>query len=166
MNIRFATEQDIDRMYRISLAAHTHGYDVLIPKKRWKDFLERFSDTEENRQKFYKRALSRIENPRWRVWVAEVSGKIVGYTYAERINENYVYKRGIFVEPQSQGMGVGRALFDISLTIIKSGKVRLTVIKNNEKARTMYKAHGFVDTAIPERSFFDAEQVVMEFHKA
>lgn len=160
--IRFANESDVERMYEISLAAHGTGYESMIPEHRKEDFAKRFANTDELRAHFYKRALARIRATDWRAWVAEVDGVVAGYTYAEVLSDEYVYKRGIFVDPDYQGKGVGKALFDVSLKVNKTGIIRLTVIKSNEKARAMYRAHGFVDTDIEEKPFFDAPQVVMQ----
>jgi len=162
MNIRYATRDDLEQMYQVSLASHGSGYDHMIPADHKADFAARFSETEKNRQDFYKRALSRIESPNWHVWVAEVDGIVAGHTYAEVISEGYMYNRGIFVAPALQGKGIGKALFEISLKIATKGVIRLTVIKSNERARNMYKSYGFIDTDIPVELFFGAPQVVMQ----
>jgi len=162
MNIRYATKDDLEQMYQVSLSAHGSGYDQMIPADHKVDFASRFSENEKNRQDFYKRALGRIESPDWHVWVAEVDGIVAGHTYAEVISDKCMYKRGIFISPAFQGKGIGKALFEVSLKIATKGVIRLTVIKSNDRARNMYKSYGFIDTDIPVEPFFGAPQVVMQ----
>lgn len=56
---------------------------------------------------------------------------------------------GVFVAPQSRGLGVGSRLLDAIVDQARAAglhKVRLDVIDTNPRARALYERHGFVAT--------------------
>ena len=54
------------------------------------------------------------QNP---VMVAEVDGRMVGFAHLKPLDEpDAVCLEDLFIEPESQGLGVGRALFNWALT--------------------------------------------------
>jgi putative acetyltransferase len=70
-------------------------------------------------------------------WVYEAAGQVVGFI---SLVENEV--GGIFVYPEWQGKGGGRALMDKAKEI--HGTLELEVFKENLKAHGFYERYGFV----------------------
>lgn len=159
--IREATRDDLPYFYDISLSAHQEGYKPFIPASEWPRFSKHYTDTPTHRQKFLAKLFQHFEDPTWTIWVAEIEGKIVGYTLAEKVSEDAYYKRGLFVAPSSQGKGIGKALFQRSLKGIEEKEVYLTVIATNVRATTLYKENGFKETTIEAPTFYGARQIVM-----
>ena len=77
-------------------------------------------------------------------WVYEDAGRVVGFI---SMSENEV--GGIFVYPEWQGRGIGRALMDVAKGLHET--LELEVFKENLKARGFYEQYGFV--AYGERPF-------------
>jgi ribosomal protein S18 acetylase RimI-like enzyme len=74
-------------------------------------------------------------------------------------------KKGLFVHPKYQGFGIGKALFEKSLELIDKGEIRLVVIENNLRAKTMYEKHGFVASGEDVKAFYSSPQVAMSLRK-
>ncbi len=70
--------------------------------------------------------------------VYEDEGRVVGFL---SLNANEV--GGIFVDPDCQDQGVGRALMDRARA--SRPQLELTVFEANAKARRFYEAYGFVE---------------------
>jgi putative acetyltransferase len=70
-------------------------------------------------------------------WVYEAAGRVVGFI---SLIENEV--GAIFVYPEWQGKGIGRALMDMARGI--HGTLELEVFKENLKAQRFYERYGFV----------------------
>lgn len=78
---------------------------------------------------------------------------------------------GMYVKPEQQGMGVGKALLREVISTAKSidglEKLNLTVVKTNKKARRLYTALGFQSFGLEERalkigdSYYDEEYMVL-----
>ena len=92
MHIRVATEADIPRMHQIRLSVREN----------------RLSDPAAIRPDDYRPML----NERGRGWVAELDGRLVGFAVADRLRANIW---ALFVDPEREGRGVGRALHDAML---------------------------------------------------
>jgi GNAT superfamily N-acetyltransferase/chorismate mutase len=72
------------------------------------------------------------------VHVAELEGRVVGYTRATT-----TWLDDLYVLPDAQGRGVGRALLDRILALHPDG-IGLWVFESNRSARDFYARHGFV----------------------
>jgi ribosomal protein S18 acetylase RimI-like enzyme len=105
----------------------------------------------------------KLGNPAWRIWVAELDGSVVGFTLEQIMGDALVQKRGLFVDPDMQGRGIGKLLFEESLKDIPRGAtVRLSVIENNHRAKELYKKYGFVTVGYDSKSFYGSRLEVME----
>lgn len=72
-------------------------------------------------------------------WVAVEGDRLVGYALTRGTWLNHLY-----VAPENQGVGIGRALLGEAMTSIGPG-LRLWAFLRNERAREFYGAHGFVE---------------------
>lgn len=90
-----------------------------------------------------------IANPRAGVAVAELDGRVVGWTVSlvrrhRRWRSGRVY--AIAVDPAQAGRGIGRRLMEHALGAFAAGgiaRVYLEVRADNEAARTLYRSLGF-----------------------
>lgn len=165
VHIRSATIKDLPRMYRISVAAHVAGYATFIPEAERERFDKKYVVTSEGEAKFIDKMTARLEDPSWLFWVAEKDGNVLGYTLAQKVNDHHLLKKGMFVDPEFQGEGVGKALFQASLEPIKSGIIELSVIENNERAKHIYEKNGFKVVGIDPETYFGATLDVMRLTK-
>ena len=69
-------------------------------------------------------------------WVAEVDGKVLGFI---SLIGNEV--GAIFLDPKSQGIGIGRSLMDKAKEI--HGTLEVQVFKDNSIGRKFYDRYGF-----------------------
>jgi putative acetyltransferase len=83
-------------------------------------------------------------NDTYRRWiVAEVEGKVVGYAFAEIIDDSRILQV-LNVHPEYFGKGVGQALIDSAIKWLGGNNVELTVVKHNHRAIKFYQKNGFV----------------------
>lgn len=119
--IRKFEDKDMDAKleiwYQASLIAHPFLSEAFLDQER------------EN--------LRTIYSTRSDTWVYEEAGQVVGFI---SLLGNEV--GGIFVYPEWQGRGVGRALMDKARDI--HGALELEVFAENPKARRFYNRYGFV----------------------
>lgn len=150
-------------MYLISLRAHQMSYGSLIPQYQRAKFDARYTDSPAVRTNYVDKMRGKLIDSAWKAWVAEIDGRIVGYTLEQRVNQTLVWKKGLFVEPDCHGRGVGEALFKASLIGAGAAStVRLVVIGNNGRARRLYEKYGFVATGYSQKKFYGARQLLME----
>jgi putative acetyltransferase len=71
------------------------------------------------------------------VWVAEVEGEVAGYV---AFHEGWIDH--LFVHPDHQGLGLGRAL--LAKALEDGTERKLWTFQKNARARAFYEAHGFV----------------------
>ncbi|TNM45147.1 GNAT family N-acetyltransferase [Nocardioides albidus] len=72
-------------------------------------------------------------------WVAEDGGRVVGYARFTR-----TWLDDLYVDPDSQGSGVGSALLEVVKARHPAG-FSLWVFEQNAPARAFYAAHGLVE---------------------
>lgn len=109
--------------------------------------------------------LERAWEKRWdKFRVAVIDGVIVGFyslgEAGETDDNNYLWH--LYVDPQAQRRGVGRALNAAALADIKSrgaSKAWLDVLRPNEKARAFYPALGWRETGASQD---DYDLIIME----
>lgn len=75
--------------------------------------------------------------PRTTVWVAEISGEVVGFFSLGEQTLDHMY-----VHPDYQGIKVGTALLD-QARALSPGRLELYTFARNEGARRFYERHGF-----------------------
>lgn len=86
---------------------------------------------------------SRFEDeilPRLRVWVAELDGAIVGFLALD-IAHGYISQ--MFVDPSTQGTGIGDALMETAKEACPRG-LTLHSLEQNARARRFWEKHGFL----------------------
>ena len=161
--IRQAKPADAPAMYDVSLKAHRLRYAGLIPQAHRQRFDAYYTFSPKKKVAYVATIRHRLAVEGWYGWVAEAKGRIVGFTLAKREGKGLILKRGLFVAPDFEGKGVGKALFKASVSIAKHGDiVRLKVVENNTRARRLYEAHGFSVRGYAEEPFYGARQVIME----
>lgn len=112
MGIREATVEDIAEMHRVRSSVRENtlpDYSVLTPEM-YRDHLERVG----------------------RGWVYEVDGRVVGCAIVNRV-ETSIW--ALFVEPQFEGRGIGRALHDAMLTWLRSRLVQRVTLGTDPGTR-------------------------------
>jgi RimJ/RimL family protein N-acetyltransferase len=164
-SIRFAQPEDLPEMYRISVRAHQENYTSLIPQERRADFEARYSLSPEREERYIRRVGKYLEDEKWLIWVAESEGKVVGYTLAYREDDHTLHKKGLFMNPDYQGEGIGTALFKTSLGAIETGEIDLSVIAANNRARHIYEKNGFEPAGRDPRLYFGAVRELMVLRK-
>lgn len=159
MKLRFATFSDIPVLFAMSCRIHRlDPYTSLIPPPQRERFLHAYAPGSKLEKKFADKLTRFITTPNHWVYVAEVDGAIAGYRLAERQGDG-IYMHGLFVDPNHQGKGVGRALFTEPLLAAKPGDtVHLTVLKGNSRARQLYESEGFVAVGESPKTFYGAVQ--------
>jgi len=77
------------------------------------------------------------------VWVAEESGRPLGFLAIDRSQRNgWDVLEKLYVDPDAQNQGVGAALLEHAKALRPDGLV-LWVFQKNEGARRFYERHGF-----------------------
>lgn len=165
VTIRSITEDDLEDMYQISTLAHQAGYASLIPESGRAAFDERYTVNDTNKQRYIAMMREHMADEKWLFWIAEVEGRIAGYTLGYKESDTKLLKKGLFVLPDFQGLGVGSLLFKASLEPIQKGVIELVVIESNQRARHVYEKNGFVPIGVHEKTFFDAPQITMQLIK-
>lgn len=163
MNIRNATEEDLSELFALSCRLHRlPPYDSLIPEEYRARLLQAYTPGSRFETLFRMKFLKFIRTPEHYSYVAEVDGRAVGYRLAER-KANHIYMHGLFVDPDYQGQGIGRALFTLPLSLARPGDVyHLTVLSGNERAKRLYESQGFQFVRESASTFYGAPQDEME----
>lgn len=96
---------------------------------------------------------ARLHNDRrWKCWIAEVEGVVVGNLWAQLIEqipnptserECFVYFTNFYVLKEFRGSGVGSRLFTTALNWSRSQSVHAGILWPTERSRTLYSRHGF-----------------------
>lgn len=161
--IRPAEIDDAPALYGISVRAHTASYyDQLIPEILKDEFYAYYAWSAEHETEFTVKMARKIMHPAWHVAVAEQQGRVIGYTIAHSKQAGTLMLRGLFVDPVRHSMGVGSALFELSLTwAVRGESIELAVIENNTVARRLYERYGFVISKTKNEDFFGAKMVYM-----
>jgi ribosomal protein S18 acetylase RimI-like enzyme len=102
--------------------------------------------------------VSQIANPASRVLVAEESGRVVGYIYADVETTNWMELRGpcgviqdVYVDESTRQRGAGRALMQAAIAWIRSqgrGQVVLMTKSRNQHAQNLFSTLGFRPTMV------------------
>ncbi len=111
---------------------------------------------------------TQLKEPSIVVLVAEREGEVVGYTYAGVEGTDYMSLRGpagvlydIVVDPAHRGQGVGRALLDAALDVLKAKgapRVVLSTAEGNKTAQRLFARAGFRRTMIEMTRELGAKQ--------
>src|SRR6185436_11778805 len=95
----------------------------------------------------------RLENDaRWRCWVAEADGEIVGNLWLYRIEklpnpvaepEQHAYVTNVYVVPERRDGGVGALLIEAALDCCRREDVDAVLLWPSERSRSFYGRYGF-----------------------
>lgn len=140
MSIRFATQQDIPQILSIYgpyVQNTAISFEYTVPTMA--EFTQRFS------------AIT-AQFP-WLVW--EQEGRVLGYAYGgapfERAAFGWCAEASIYLDPQAQGQGIGKALYralEILLTLQGYIKVYTLITTANAPSLRFHEAVGYRYTAI------------------
>ena len=141
MTIRLATTSDQELLGRFggALMRQHHAADPA-----------RFLQVEHPEAGYGRFLVSQISNPESLVMVAENSGAVIGYVFADVEPTNWMELRGpcgvvqdLFVDEAARRLGAGRALLHAALDWIRSkGRTQVVLMT---KTRNEHAQHLFVD---------------------
>lgn len=162
MPIRPARTSDIDELFALSCRVHMMPpYTELVPESHRAKFELTYTDNPTAR-KYYRLKLARyIDQPHAWASVYELDDRIVGFRLMYR-NETGFHLRGLYVDPEYQGRGIGTELFILPMRYINPGEImELPVLEGNTRARRLYEAHGFTVTDEKLSDFMGMKQIKM-----
>lgn len=146
MNIRPAQPKDAEQNYEVFkqtwLATYPNEennitvYDVLsrYPIENREATIEKYSN-------FYEKINNNPDEATTLVWVAEKGDKIMGLITIDKMEPIKI--GAIYVLPEFQGKGVGKALIEYVIEKYGKSDLQLNVAKYNAKAIDFYKKQGF-----------------------
>jgi len=149
LTIRLATSSDQELLGRFggALMRQHHAADPA-----------RFLQVEHPEAGYGRFLVSQISNPESLVMVAEHSGAVIGYVFADIEPTNWMELRGpcgvvqdLFVDEAARRLGAGRALLHAALDWIRSqgrSQVVLMTKTRNEHAQHLFAAVGFRPTMV------------------
>lgn len=147
--IRTATASDQERLGR---------YGGALMRQHHDDDPRRFLQVEHPEAGYGRFLVSQLANPDSLVMVAEHSGAVVGYIFADVEATNWMELRGpcgvvhdIYVDETARHLGAGRELMRAAITWIRSkgrSQVVLMTKTRNEYAHRLFATLGFRKTMI------------------
>lgn len=141
-NIRKTELKDVEQYVRLNTYVWRCAYKDIFPESVFVEGEKNINITIENFSK-------RFKNPNGISYVAEIDGKIVGIMSGSYLSGNEHFKeqgfadlRALYVHPDFQHLGIGKALFDAFVEEIKKKGIAKFVIgclKENKQARKAYE---------------------------
>jgi len=149
VTLRPATESDQEQLGRLGGA---------LMRQHHADDPKRFIQVDRPEAGYGRFLVSQISNPESLVMVAEHTGSLVGYVFANVEPTNWMELRGpcgivqdIFVAEPARGLGAGRELMRAAIAWIRShdrSQVVLMTKTRNEHAQRMFASLGFRPTMV------------------
>jgi GNAT superfamily N-acetyltransferase len=147
--IRTATASDQERLGR---------YGGALMRQHHDDDPRRFLQVDHPEAGYGRFLVSQLANPDSLVMVAEHSGAVIGYIFADVEATNWMELRGpcgvvhdIYVDETARHLGAGRELMRAAITWIRSkgrSQVVLTTKTRNEHAHRLFATLGFRKTML------------------
>ena len=149
ITIRPATASDQEYLGRLggALMRQHHAADP-----------RRFIQVEHPEAGYGRFLVSQLSNPNSLVMVAEHSGTVIGYVFADVESTNWMELRGpcgvvhdIYVDEAARRLGAGRELMSAAIAWIRSkgrSQVVLLTKSRNERAQRLFAALGFRPTML------------------
>ena len=161
--IQAAESQDLPRLFEISCIVHATNYTELIPDDRKAAFFERYKPTNDRRNRYITFVQRKLNQTGYTLFKAIADdGVIVGYLAGEILHDETYEIRGLFVDPEYQGKGVGTKLVEEAIRKFSAIKMWLFVIEGNRAAIALYKKYGFEFTNYDiDKTFFGARLLHM-----
>ncbi len=144
--IRPATFADAPAIAEVHVRSWQWAYRGQLPD----DFLDRMSETLDRRVKAWQEQWTHLP-PDHRWWIAEQSGRIVGFAITQPSRDADVPPMTaevalIYLLPEAAGKGIGRRLFAHAVEDLRQRGYRqamLWVLESNVRARRFYEAAGW-----------------------
>ncbi|AKB12810.1 putative acetyltransferase [Methanosarcina thermophila] len=138
--IRSYRKTDLEEMVRIWYEASVTAHSF-VPASFWA---------------LQKSAMKETYLPLTENFVLEENGKLAGFIslVGERIC-------ALFIAPEMQGRGIGTALLEHAKTL--RGRLSLKVYRENKRAFSFYKKHGFTATGEEVDEYTGCVQILMEW---
>src|SRR5262245_38716123 len=146
VTIRLGSEADAPAVAGIHVRAWRWAYRGLLPD----DFLDALGTSLERREAFWRGRFG-PEAAEERLWVAEVDGRVVGFSHTRPSQEadatpDTAELTTIYLEPEVVGTGIGRALFTLAVEDLRRRGFRaitLWMLDSNARARRFYEIAGW-----------------------
>lgn len=91
-----------------------------------------------------------------RSWLAFDNNKLIGSIYCELVGENVAWLAGFYVDPDYQGLGIGRKIYKLVLEFVKNRELQLEVYAHATKTIEMYKKWGWkIDKDKGKNGYYD-----------
>ena len=148
--IRAGRAEDGDTLFAIHRESAVTAYMEIFPPDRF-----RFPDAE-----MRVHWVSTLDDPAVDVLVAERAAAAVGFA---SVSSGWL--RNLFVLPAEWGCGVGSALHDQAVELLRggSGKAHLWVLEKNVRARRFYEARGWRDDGGRSNSQFPPHPLELRY---
>jgi len=142
ISLRKATEKDIPDLISVEKKLpELKIYSAAVTEKDWKEEFDK------------KDAV---------IYLILKDGVIVGDVSYEKRNKDKAHISGLAIDPNFQGMGIGREAVKLVLKDLKGVKViELATHPDNEKALKLYSSFGFARKGIVENYFGDGEPRIL-----
>ncbi|MFB6291771.1 MAG: N-acetyltransferase family protein [Candidatus Nanohaloarchaea archaeon] len=145
MNIRHATEYDVDGIRRVAAESWRETYFGILSKRAIKEVVSDWYDREGLRDD--------VEDPLF--YVAEDEDEIVGFAHAT-IDGNEAELHRIYLDPDYQRRGIGSQLYrkiEEGLERNEVDTVILKVLAENDAGIKFYESRGFTGIDMEEVTF-------------
>lgn len=141
--------------------ARQASYPLLLPTSSLLSFQIQNAVTDENLEHWSTKLRAYCDSDTFIVKVARSTGRVAGW-YLARNDVNVVHLMSMFVNPNEQGKGTGKALL---LDLIdESGQkdITLAVLETNESAIKFYEKQGFKEVKKLKDTYLGAKRILME----
>ena len=122
---------------------------------RW-EFRAALASAQESEEAFRRRCAGwmreRLADGRWRCWVVESDGAVVGQLWLQPIEkipnpvaepERHAYISNVFLRSSLRGQGAGSALFATAMAWCRASGVDAVILWPTPRSRPLYERHGF-----------------------
>ncbi len=141
--IRPMRKKDISAVQKIARISWYDTYENLIPLDIQNRFLNSaYSDDA---------LINRLNHSH--LFIAEVTGKIVGFANFSPVKDGKIELGAMYLEPDYQGKGIGTSLLAKGIELIGVKQVIVYVEKDNKKGMNFYHAKGFEFVSEKEEEF-------------
>jgi len=125
------------------------------------DFRAELDPPVEDRERFVARCRSwmvqqlRRPGSRWRCWVAERDGELLGHLWIQMLEkvpnpvdevEQHAYLTNMYVEPEHRRGGIGDRLLEEGLHWCRRHRMGSVILWPTDESRSLYARHGFRST--------------------
>jgi ribosomal protein S18 acetylase RimI-like enzyme len=160
--VRTAQPSDVEAICALTAAARKVAYQGIIPVSRQADFAKTLATTSQNVAAWHKKIERALEDPAKRTaLVAVVDERVAGFYYA-RLIKGDLSIRNLYVDPTTQGKGLGSRLLVSGLKALPHQAAWLHVLAENKPSIGFYERHGFTTSQEPCTTFYGAARVLMK----